>query len=350
MNPHQSDSPGKLNCLKSLALVFVLFVHLFSWAPLYAQTNMDEFVSLDESTLIEGIDDSELTGVLVEKSEKTPSSRYLIWVIYLSFTLLAAVLVRYRKLRYTRHLILLASLVYFGFFTGGCPCVISAFQNLILFMLGVEVHWESLAFMGTIIVLTYLFGRIWCGWVCHLGAFQEFLYNSHLRKLPFLQTEKTQKILKNIRILLFVALIAQLVITKENLFIHIDPFKVAFNLSSYYVTGWILLALVLISSLYIYRPFCQAVCPIGLMLSWVAKIPGASILTMGNQCNGCKKCSKICLSHAIREDSTNGGVIINHGDCIGCGSCLDDCRNQSIHFGRKPLRPKPVEIPEGLKN
>ncbi len=335
---------------KIFALAVSLFILFFSTVQVLGQSSTEEFVSLDSSTFIEEMDDSEFTETLDVKEEASSASRYLIWVYYLSFTILATVLVRFRKARYTRHFMLLASLIFFGFFTGGCPCVISAFQNLVLFLLGVDVRWESLVFFAAIIVFTYLFGRVWCGWVCHLGALQEFIYSTHIKKIPLFKSEKTQKTLRKIRIVLFVALIVQLVITKENLFIHIDPFKVAFNLSSYYVTGWILLAILLVSSLYIYRPFCQAVCPIGLVMTWVSKIPGASMLSVGNQCNGCSKCSKVCLLQAIQVDKLGHRAIIDNGECIVCGSCMDDCRNQSICFDRKPIRSIPVEIPTGLKN
>ena len=137
--------------------------------------------------------------------------------------------------------------------------------------MGQEVRVHSLVWFLGLIPLTYLFGKVWCGWVCHLGAFQEFLYRAN--NFKFLKGEGAQKTLRILQYTMFATLMIQLMVTKTNIFIHYDPFKVAFNLRSFHTLGWVLLGLLLLTSLFIYRPFCRGVCPVGLVLGWVSKIP-----------------------------------------------------------------------------
>jgi len=158
---------------------------------------------------------------------------------------------------------------------------------------------------------------------------QEFIYSSD--RFDFFKGKRTQEIMRWIRYALFAALIIQLISTKEILFNRVDPFKVAFNLSSYYTAGWILLGILLISSLFVYRPFCRSVCPVGLLLGWTSRLPGASIIGKNKSCTGCLSCRKVCKTQAIDED-----VNVSSSDCIMCGDCLDNCKKEGLScFGKK---------------
>jgi ferredoxin/ABC-type lipoprotein release transport system permease subunit len=128
-------------------------------------------------------------------------------------------------------------------------------------------------------------------------------------------------------------LVLQLIFTKVILFKNIGPFKVAFNLFSANITGYVLLALLLLSSVFIYRPFCRAVCPVGLILGWISRIPGASILGISNECRGCITCNTACRMDAITRE--NRVSVMNNPDCILCGDCLDSCKTATISFYRK---------------
>jgi polyferredoxin len=237
-------------------------------------------------------------------------------------TLAVGFLIRSRAGRQVRVVFLLTSLVILGFVNGGCPCPISSFQNLGLYVLGVKVPLHSLVWFLGLIPLTYFFGRVWCGWICHLGALQEFLYRPSF--MTIFQRPAVQRGLRILRIGVFVTLLVQLVITRTNLFREIDPFKVAFNLMSANTTGWILLGLLLLSSLVIYRPFCRGFCPVGLILGWVGRLPYAFRWSVNTFCNQCGRCQKECPAGAIGDDCE-----IRPEDCIACGECLDACPRQA---------------------
>ncbi len=256
----------------------------------------------------------------------------LYWVFgILAFTVLAGFFVRYAKTRNLRGIFLVASIVILGFYKGACPCPVSSLQNLFLAGFGVDIAWQSLIWFLALIPVTYLFGRVYCGWICHLGALQEFIYLP--AKIKILQSEKAQKIMRAIRIFFLVALIVQLFITKTNIFRHYDPFKVAFNLIGANTLSWILLGLLLVSSVFIYRPFCKTVCPIGLILGWVNKIPGASVIGNNGNCSGCKNCETHCKIRAITRDHKLFSKLDNQ-ECIACGECISNCNKNTLRFFR----------------
>jgi NAD-dependent dihydropyrimidine dehydrogenase PreA subunit len=283
-----------------------------------------EFTSLDSTATTSEF--GSLNGDSNTDQKKDYSLLYQLGVLF-TLLILISFLIRYESFRKTKGLFLMASVVYLGFFKGACPCMISSFQNTILAILGSDIEWVSMVWFLGLIPLTFFFGKVWCGWLCHLGGLQEFLFQSP--KLNILKLQKTQNILRYIRVGFLVVLIIQLLITRSNIFIHYDPFKVAFNLFSANLTGYILLIPLLISSVLIYRPFCRTVCPIGLILGWVALIPGARQLSKKDSCIDCISCSKSCQSKAMIYENKKSELQVQ--DCILCGDCMGSCKKHSLY-------------------
>ena len=241
-------------------------------------------------------------------------------VIFLLLGLIS-LFIRNATFRKYRSLFLLASVLYLGFYRGACPCMISSWQNSFLILLGVKVKWETLLWFLLLLPGAYLFGKLWCGWLCHLGALQEFLFKA--LNVKFLQGNKAQKIIKYVQISVFVLWIVQLILTRTNIFCEYDPFKVAYNLISPSTTGYVLLGILLVSSVLVYRPFCRFFCPVGLTLGWISLIPGARKLDKNDTCVHCKKCDTACQQRALVHE--NKITTLRVQDCILCGECISDC-------------------------
>ncbi len=292
-------------------------------------SDSDEFQELSEDEF----SDFSAEPEQVEKKEEGSISiwenrNFTISLLVLFLTLLAGILVRFKTTRKLRLFMLLGTMIFLGFMNGACPCMISSFQNTVMYIIGIPVDPILMLWFLGLIPLTYLFGKVWCGWVCHLGALQEFIYRPKIFK--GLQNQKSQSILKWIRIAAFIVLITQIIITKTNIFIHYDPFKVAYNLFSANTIGYILVIILLISSVLIYRPFCRAFCPVGLVLGWISYIPGSAKLAKDDSCVDCKSCSNSCNYNAMTHE--NKKCNINHEECIMCGNCMDSCKFSSIEI------------------
>jgi polyferredoxin len=221
--------------------------------------------------------------------------------------------IKSKTIQHFRPLILFASLVYFGFILKDCTCILFYFQGFVLFLMGKSAFWLSFVVMISIIVLSVVFGAIWCGWLCWLGALQEFIYQKN--KWNLLKTKNAQQILIYIQTAAFVALTVWIVIAFRPVMCGYDPFVSIFKLKIFNWVGYITVPLLLFSSLIIYRPFCRILCPIGWMLYMVKYLPFAKKLKIA-QCTDCRKCHPHCKLNAIQ----------NHEALKTCNLC-GECKN-----------------------
>jgi len=313
----------------------------------------DEFSGEDSEFSEEATDEfsEEATGEFSEFTEgetqeykpKTNWNRFYWAIGILAATILAGIFVRFEATRKIKPVFLLAAVVILGFYRGG-PGVISSFQNTFLFFIGATDKWPAIVLFLGLIPVTYFFGKVFCGWTCYLGAIQEFLY---IGKFKILQSEKAQKIMRIIRYVIFGILLVQLFVTQDIEWSRIGPFKVIFNLFSPNITGYVLLVILLLSSLFIHRPFCKMACPAGLAFGWVTKIPGASVLGITNSCAGCKTCSTSCKINAITRDGKTSKL--DNQECIMCGDCMSDCNIKSISPFRNGKEHKGKITLKGIK-
>lgn len=301
----------------------------------------DEFEDYDEST------DTLTTASASDSEEVTEAEELPIYKHHLFFpiaslvmTALAGIFVRFRQTRKLRPLFLALSMIVLGFYIGACPCPISSFVWTVIAIFGGKVYWEGMIWFLALIPLTYVFHKTWCGWVCHLGALQEFLYVKKY-SWDFMRTKQTQTILKILRYAIVLAVVTEAVIANTYTFHKYDPIRTAYNLG--YGAGyfeWIMLGLFLVLSMFSYRPFCKVACPIGLVLGWVTKIPGAAVIDSSDNCVNCKTCSKNCDYQAITRE--NNISTVNNHDCIACGDCMGSCKLSSAQMYRKGKQHKVV--------
>jgi polyferredoxin len=223
-----------------------------------------------------------------------------------------------KTMQHLRPVMLFGSLVWFGFAAGGCNCILFYVQGFILFLAGNTAFWLSFATIITILILSVIFGPLWCGWLCWLGALQEFIYKQNRWK--WLKSQKTKKIFLLIQICAFVALAVWVLVTQRPVLCAYDPFISIFKLKIFNWIGYITVPLLLISSLFIYRPFCRIFCPIGLLLYMIKRLPFAKQLKL-KECTHCRKCYTHCKLNAIHH---------NHVEktCNMCGECKQtDCKS-----------------------
>ena len=318
-----------------LAGVFTVLVRGIFFAEAQAG---DEFVTWDNQEEEAGVEDAFApsgnaeTGSLPRACGMTDegdstcaaalSSKYAVGAALLA-TVVGGILMRLRKGIRFRPLFLLGFLVVLGFGLGGCPCPIKGFQEAVLSMFGNGIHWLALGWFLLLLPLTYLFGRTWCGWVCHLGALQEFLYRKGI--VPELNARAVSW-LRWTRRILVIGLMLQLLATRQNMWEGHDPFRTAFNLMiPDTALAWVLLLGLLLSSVLIHRPFCRTACPVGLVLGWVSALPGAARLHVESNCTSCQICRKSCLNGAMGEDLTPAME-----SCIACGECVAKCSTKSL--------------------
>mgnify|MGYP000302197309 CR=1 FL=1 len=320
--------------------IFIFFFILLSLPSKFCyvqnkDSSFTEFHENEEDSSDESFFREEST--ISENNNEKNINLYSIWTINIFivlFTIITGFISKYKNLIKYRPIFLGISIIYLGFIVGGCPCMISSFQNLILYIVrGDNLIFSYIFWFIILLPLTYIMGKSWCGWVCHLGALQEFLYNKKYGKLFI--SSSSQIILRYIRIIFTLLLVFQLIIYPMNIWCQICPFKSIFNLNlsqTYYTINVALLITLIVLSIYSYRPFCRSLCPVGLILSLVSILPYA-LKIKSKECKVCYTCIKECKLGAIK--TKNNKLFINNLDCIFCSECIESCSKNEINYTRK---------------
>ncbi|MDP8216021.1 MAG: 4Fe-4S binding protein [Candidatus Kaelpia imicola] len=234
----------------------------------------------------------------------------------------------------TPHIIsLLLSVAVAGFLLGKSPNPMESIVKVFKSMVGIypDPVVKIIAF-SFFIVLAVIGNKIICGWACPFGALQELVYNMPIfqkvkkKKLPFIFTN-------TIRVSLFIIVLIFLfgIIGGRRGFViyhYLNPFNL-FNLD--FETFSILLTVViaLLVSLIIYRPFCQLICPFGLV-SWVAERFSIFHVQIDKEkCTQCGACIRACPLEAA-EGRVNGKK--SPADCFSCARCLNVCPVDAIQY------------------
>lgn len=197
--------------------------------------------------------------------------------------------------------------------------------------MGINAQAQTLLPMGgvlaALLAVSWVSNKSVCGWGCPLGLLQELLYRVKLTKWkpPFWLSN-------SVRIGGFCALVAGLAIAGFDWIGWIDPFHV-FRLD-FTVASGVLVAVLLATSLFIYRPWCQFLCPFGL-ISWIIE-QGSLLGPRVNReaCRGCRICTKACPTGAM-ADIYEGKPL--RADCFACGVCIQACpETEALSWGRRP--------------
>ena len=171
------------------------------------------------------------------------------------------------------------------------------------------------------IILTLVSGRVFCGYLCPVGAVQEIAYRTPKRKLKI----KNKTVPKVFRVLFLVALIAAALKYSMGLLEYLG-IKDFFMLDIESVFALVFTGFV-VASLFVYRPFCRFFCPYGVFLSLVA---GKSRykLRRTDACIDCGMCERACpTNEAKRTDSKQ--------ECYLCYRCKVVCPVNAIEYSKK---------------
>lgn len=189
-----------------------------------------------------------------------------------------------------------------------------------------------------------LVGRLICGFLCLFGFIQDILYKIPLPKINIpKKADKVMRYFKYVVLLLFVILLP--IFLKDEYGTSAPYFckwicpagtlegglpLIIKNESLRQVIGFLfdwkvgLLILIILSSIFIYRPFCKYICPLGAIYSLFNKFSFYKMKVDKDKCVGCKLCEKNCN---MKVEITKN---INSNECIRCGKCKSVCKHDAI--------------------
>lgn len=248
-----------------------------------------------------------------------------------SVALCLSIIALFLKQRRIRYLILIGSIIYLGFVTGLRLSGLGGPSTLILTLLGthgsVKINTPWYMLWGFIFIFGLVAGRTFCGWVCPMGALQQFLFQ---RKLEVKTSQRVHRWLRYSRYVVLLALVVSVLIIPAGYWGHSDPFRALYRWD-WEIVPAILLGIVLLVSLFIFTPWCKYVCPLGTVLSIFSKISLFKVRVNDQVCTDCKRCSRMdCQYLAITGGEKGVKPKINDLECTSCGECIAKCPDAAI--------------------
>lgn len=227
----------------------------------------------------------------------------------------------------------------------------------------------------SLVVLTLLFGRVYCSVVCPLGAFQDVVsWLSARRKGKRRRFRYTppQRVLRCVVLIVFVAAAAAGV---GSLVALIEPYSaygrmvhslaaplytfcnnllagVAERADSYLfyerdvwlrsvptlVVAAVTLAAIVTLAWRGGRTYCNSVCPVGTILGALARFALFRPTIDAGKCVGCGLCERRCKASCIA--ARKGTIDLSR--CVGCMDCIDECRHGALAFAPRRGGGRPV--------
>ena len=198
---------------------------------------------------------------------------------------------------------------------------------------------------GFLMLTGTLLGRMVCAFLCPVGLVQELLY-----KIPSRKVKKTERLLKVTRraSLLKYAVLAVLCIALPLVFYFRNGIAsplfckfvcpagtaeagiplVLMNEPLRSSIGWLftwktaLFIVFAVWSVFMFRPFCRFVCPLGAVYSFFNKIAVFGIRVDESKCTHCNACVSSCGMDTLK---------VNDRECIRCGECISRCTFHALH-------------------
>ena len=230
--------------------------------------------------------------------------------------------------------ILLCAVAGAGFFLGKSPNPMEGIVKVFKSMVGLYPDpGVKLAAFLFFLCLAVIGNKLICGWACPFGALQELIYS-----LPILRSFKRKHRLpfalaNTIRFALFAAMLLFLfgLVGGQRGFViyhYLNPFNL-FDLK--FESRWIAATTitVLAASFWVYRPFCQLICPFGLV-SWLAeRLSIYRVRIDADKCIDCGLCIRACPSQAAAGRVHQKKM---PADCFSCARCLAVCPVDAIRY------------------
>lgn len=210
--------------------------------------------------------------------------------------LVLAVLISYKfRRRWLLVLLMLASILYFGFIRKGCFCPIGTIQPVVAALFNPDhvVPLVYVIFFTLPLLFALFWGRVFCSGVCPLGALQDMLHLKTIR-LPRLLSS----VLEMLPAVFLALAIVSAITESEYLICSYDPFVPLFR-GSFGSSSIIYSVIWLGAALFIARPYCRFLCPYGFLLRIVSIFSRKRLTTSPEKCISCRLCENSCPVSAL---------------------------------------------------
>ena len=196
----------------------------------------------------------------------------------------------------------------------------------------------SLLLFAALAVLSLGVSRLWCGWLCPMGAWQEICSPVMKRRVD----GRRDRVKYGVTVL-WLGLLAYLFIGAGGI-LAVDPFYGTVNglsitsVDTLMIAGFIFLGIFAVAFVMGRRGFCRVICPTAVLMIVGRKIrnavgwPALQLAADPGRCIDCGKCSKACPMGLDVHGRVREGQM-ESAECILCAACADACPEGVITYG-----------------
>ena len=224
----------------------------------------------------------------------------------------------------------------------------------------------NFAVVAILLLLTLLFGRVYCSVICPLGVMQDIISWVHGKTKKKNRFRFTWSPAKNwLRYSVLALFVVALIVGAHSLVAIVAPYsaygRIASNLLAplyqwgnnlfawiaeragsyafYSVDVWIrsvstfLIAIVTFMVICVLawkhgRTWCNTICPVGTVLGFFSRFSVFAPVIDKEKCRNCQLCSRHCKASCINIEEHE----IDYSRCVACMDCIDTCKDDAIHY------------------
>ena len=221
----------------------------------------------------------------------------------------------------------------------------------------------NVAVVVALVVLTLVFGRIYCSVICPLGVTQDVIARLRRKKNKYSYSSEVRWLRYPVLVLFVIALVAGV----GALFQLLAPYSAYGRIATmllqplwmlcnnvlgylaertdsyafYTVDVWmkslpvffiaaVTLVVLAVLALRGGRTFCNTICPVGTVLSFLARFSWLKIRFDEEKCKNCSMCSKNCKAACIDYKTHT----VDYSRCVVCGNCIESCKFGALRYSR----------------
>lgn len=214
---------------------------------------------------------------------------------------------------------------------------------------------------AVIIILTFVFGRIYCSSVCPLSTVQD-IFIGRKKKFTYSRLKITVRyfiplvsfflliagfpsiasmadpyslsgrIMLAFNRIIIMPLIRLIGLIFRQFSVYLPEWELQFNYLPFVFTVPVFVLIILMAGKR-GRLYCNTLCPVGALLSIPARYSLFAVRIIKENCTECGACEKVCKAEAASSSSR----YIDPSKCISCFNCLSVCRFNALEYGKKNI-------------
>ena len=188
--------------------------------------------------------------------------------------------------------------------------------------------------VAALVVITLLFGRIYCSVICPLGILQDIYswLGGKFKKNRFSYVKEH----KWLRYSVLVIFIVCLIIGFAPITTLLAPYStygrivtsVFVNNLTVSIIAWVVMLILGVLAFLYGRAYCNSICPVGTVLSFFSRFSLFRVRFDESKCKHCGLCEKNCKARAINSKTGE----IDYSRCVVCGDCIGKCKGGALRF------------------